>query len=296
MKKQNKAYIFAFIAVILWSTVSSAFKVSLKYLSPFDLLFIASFSSMSVLFIISAFSGKLTELFHLSRSDIISSAILGFLNPFLYYIILFKAYSLLPAQEALILNYTWPITLILLSILILKQKISLKSLFAIIISFFGVLVIATHGNILPLKFGNFKGSFLAFFSTIIWSIYWIYNIKDKRDDTLKLLLNFVFGFVYISIVQIFFFNYEMPEIKGILSAIYIGFFEMGITFILWLKALKFSKSSAKVGNLIYITPFFALIVISIVLKEKIMLYTVIGFVFVMTGIILQHPRKSNKHR
>ncbi|NJK98814.1 MAG: EamA family transporter, partial [Bacteroidales bacterium] len=48
---------------------------------------------------------------------------LGFLNPLLYYLVLFKAYSLLPAQIAQPLNYTWPLILVILSIIFLSKNI-----------------------------------------------------------------------------------------------------------------------------------------------------------------------------
>jgi drug/metabolite transporter (DMT)-like permease len=62
---------------------------------------------------------------------------------------------------------------------------------------------------------------------------------------------------------------------------------MGITFLVWLKALRLSKTTANVANLIYLVPFFALVVISLVVGEKILFSTVIGFVLIVAGIILQ---------
>ena len=53
--------------------------------------------------------GKTSSAPHLLETPVFAFCPSGFLNPFLYYIILFKAYSLLPAQEALSLNYTWPL-------------------------------------------------------------------------------------------------------------------------------------------------------------------------------------------
>ncbi len=62
---------------------------------------------------------------------------------------------------------------------------------------------------------------------------------------------------------------------------------MGITFLLWLKALKLSKTTANVANLAYLAPFFSLVVISLVVGEKILVSTVIGLIFIIGGIILQ---------
>ncbi len=64
--------------------------------------------------------------------------ILGIINPFAYYLILFRAYELLPAQEAQPLNYTWALTMTYLSIVILKQPLKFYDFLAGIICYVGV--------------------------------------------------------------------------------------------------------------------------------------------------------------
>lgn len=287
MENQRLAYFYALLSVMFWSTVASAFKITLRYLDFLHLVFYATIVSIIALFIILCAQKKLNLLKKYSKIDYLHSLLLGFLNPFLYYIILFKAYSILPAQEALSLNYLWPITLTLLSIPILKQKISLMSIFAIFISFIGVIVIATHGNILSLKFTNPLGVSLALSSTIIWSLFWIYNIKDRRDDVAKLFLNFLFGFIFILITLIVTKKLALPSVRGLFGATYTGLFEMGITFILWLKALSLSKTTAKVSNLIYLSPFFSLVIIRFAVGEEILTSTVIGLILIISGILVQ---------
>lgn len=125
---EKKGYLYAFIAVINWSTVASAFKISLRYMDFIHLLFFSSITSIIILFLVLLVQNKIKLLKEYSKKDYLSSILLGFLNSFLYYTVLFKAYSLLPAQEAQPLNYTWPIMLVLFSIPLLKQKIKLKKL------------------------------------------------------------------------------------------------------------------------------------------------------------------------
>jgi drug/metabolite transporter (DMT)-like permease len=214
---------------------------------------------------------------------------LGFLNPFLYYVVLFKAYSILPAQEALSLNYTWPIMLVLLSIPLLKQRIGFKSILALIVSFVGVVIIGTRGDLARLQFSNPFGVFLAVGSSVIWALFWIYNMKDERNEVVKLFLNFMFGLIFISAVTFLFSGTGAvtPPINGVLGAIYVGLFEMGITFIVWLKALRLSKTTAKVSNLIFLAPFMSLMFIHFLIKEEISFSTITGLTLIVTGIMIQ---------
>ena len=287
MKNQQQAYKYAIAAVLMWSTVASAFKISLRHLDFLQLLFYASIVSIVTLFSILLVQNKLRLLKKFSKKDYFHSALLGFLNPFLYYVVLFKAYSLLPAQEAQPLNYTWPIMLVLLSVPLLNQQIKLKSIIAIVVSFVGVLIISTQGKILNFKFTNPTGALLALCSAVIWALFWIYNIKDELDEVVRLFLNFVFGFFYILIFTIIFSKIIVPNVAGFLGASYVGLFEMGITFIIWSKALKLSETTARVSNLIYFIPFLSLIVIYFVVGEKILFSTIVGLIFIVIGIIMQ---------
>lgn len=287
MKKQRKAYLYALATVLLWSTVASAVKISLRHIDVIPLLFFASITSTVTFFACLLFFGKLNMLKVLTKKDYLQSALLGFLNPFLYYIILFKAYSLLPAQQAQPINFLWPITLVLLSAPLLKQKIRPRDILAVIVSFAGVFIISAQGNILGFKSANPAGVLLALSSTIIWALFWIYNVKDQRDEAIRLFLNFAFGSGFTLLAMLLFAETKVPNAKGVLGAIYIGLFEMGVTFLLWLKALKTSSTTAHVASLIYLTPFLSLVVISIIVGEKILISTLIGLIFIVAGIILQ---------
>ncbi|MCD4682360.1 MAG: DMT family transporter [Bacteroidales bacterium] len=286
MTNQNRAYLFAISAVLFWSTIASAFKVTLNYLDFLQLLLFSSIFSCFVLFVLLVSQKKFHLIKETTKRDVINSSLLGFLNPFLYYIVLLKAYTLLKAQEAGTLNYIWPITLVLLSIPMLKQKIHWVSIVAIFISFFGIIIISTEGKIASLEFREPLGVLLAVSSSIFWALYWIFNIKDKRDEVVKLLLNFLFGSVYILIVVLIFSDLNIT-MKGLAGAVYIGLFEMGLTYFLWLKALKLSVNTARVSNLVYLSPFISLIIIRNVVGEKILLSTIIGLTFIISGIIIQ---------
>jgi hypothetical protein len=189
MTRQGRAYLFAITAILLWSTIGSALKITLRYISFPELLFYASLSSVVIFSIAIVGQGKFRDLLNLKGHDFIRASLLGLLNPFLYYFVLLKAYDLLLAQEAGTLNYIWPVVLVLLSIPLLKQKIGWLSILAVGISFAGTIVIATHGNILSLSFSNPLGVTLALISAIFWAVFWIYNVKDTNGPPVIMLLS-----------------------------------------------------------------------------------------------------------
>lgn len=293
LKNQNKAYLLALVAVVFWSTMSSVFKITLRYIAYDQLLLWSSFFGVNMLILVNLLGRKPLKLKQISSKEIISSAIMGFVNPFLYYLVLFKAYDLLEAQVAGTLNYTWPIVLVLMSVIILKQKISLWSLFAISISFTGIAIISTQGRFTNFEGSNIWGIYLAIGSAFLWAFYWILNLKDSREETVKIMLNLVFGFIYILIYSLITSKSILfPKGYALLGSIYIGLFEMSITFVIWLLALKNSSNTAKVSNLIYLSPFFALLIIQAAVGEKIHIATIVGLIFIITGILFQQFAKK----
>jgi len=150
-----------------------------------------------------------------------------------------------------------------------------------------VFIISTRGDVLGLRFTNVSGVSLAVGSSVIWALFWIYNVKDQGDEIVRLFLNFTFGSAYIFLSMLLFSKLQTPNRNAIFGAIYIGLFEMGITFSAWLKALKLSETTAYVASLIYLVPFLSIIVIHFVVREEILLSTIIGLTLIVSGIVLQ---------
>jgi drug/metabolite transporter (DMT)-like permease len=287
MDNQKRSYLFAFLAIFLWSTVATAFKIALKSVNFIELIFYSIVVTLITFFIVLIINKKLSQVLRGSIKNYLSSALLGLLNPFLYYFVLFKAYSVLPAQLAQPLNYIWPVVLVILSVPLLKQKLTIRSIIAILISFIGVFFVSMKGQFFRFENVNILGVFLAAGSSIFWALFWIFNVKDTRDETVKLFLNFFFGFIYTLPIFIIYTDHKIPNLDSILSLCYVGLFEMGLTFLLWMKAMKLTTSNEKISSFVFISPFISLIFIYFILGEKIYYTTIIGLILIISGILYQ---------
>jgi drug/metabolite transporter (DMT)-like permease len=298
--KIRSPYFYAALAILAWSTVSTAFKLALQYVTPTGLLFLSSMSAMTFLVAVNLIT-KPGSLFKGFFIQIKRSTIAGFLNPTLYYLMLFHAYDVLRAQEAQVLNYTWAIVLSLLCVIVFKKRFRWLDMLALLLSFLGVIVISTRGNPFLLRFDNPLGSLIAVSTSIVWASYWVLNMRDKRSPETKLMYNFIVGSFFITLwmgllillgdVDLF-----IPGAAwqyGILGGIYVGIFEMGLTFILWQKALQNSENTSHIANLIFLTPFISLLFIGPVLRESIHPATLIGLVMIILSNYLQHIGRKN---
>jgi drug/metabolite transporter (DMT)-like permease len=288
--RQRRAYLYGLSTVLIWSTVASAFKIALRHLEPVQLLLVADAVSVLTLGAILAAQKKLCLLRSLSRGELLRNGLLGALNPFLYYLVLFKAYSLLPAQVAQPLNYTWAIALSLLSVPLLGQRLTRRDIIAIFVSYAGVVVLSTQGNLAGLDLGSPLGVGLALFSTLIWALYWIGNTKNATDPVLALLLNFGAAFPLILGTALAGPGLPAWDAQGLAAACYVGVFEMGVSFALWLMAMRLTTSTARIGNLIFLSPFLSLVLIHFILGEVIHATTYAGLVLILAGNLLQKRR------
>jgi drug/metabolite transporter (DMT)-like permease len=296
MKKSSQAYIYAALSVILWGTIPTAFKIALSELSIVTMLGIATLVSMLVLFIILASSGKLRLLGRMSRKEILWSALLGLINPVLYYLMLLTAYSRLPGQVAQPVNMIWPVILVFLSMPILHQRIPGRSFAALFISLAGVYIIASQGAPLSPGRSDALGVTLALFSGVLWALYFVLNVRDGRDEAVKLFVNFAFGSAYMIIAMVL--NGSLHEeisFSGAAASVYIGIFEMGITFWLWLRALQLATTSDKISNLIFFAPFISLILLHFIIGEPVYYTTPVGLLVIILSVLFQNRGQRTKH-
>ena len=294
MKNQSKALIMGGFVVFFWATVATAFKIALNEISNLQLLLIASSTALIVCFIELIRTKKLNLLGEslLSKSTIFRGAWQGLMNPFIYYLILFKGYSLLPAQIAQPLNFSWQIVLMILMAIFLKQKLHFNQVVGVLVSFSGIIMLSLNNSAdISGKLSVF-GLGLIIASTIIWATYWLLKINEKQDSVIELFVSFLFGTIYLVVVSLFT-PMEFPPLKPLLAGIYAGMFEMGITFILWSKALKLATNRVTLTQLIYLSPLLSLLLIHFILGEKIGVLTVVGLFLIIGGILISNLKQKS---
>ena len=292
MNNERRAFGFGMAAVLLWSTVATAFKLTLTVFTPIQMLAVACFVSVLALTGICWAQGRLNQLLPTFLSNPWYFLLLGLINPFAYYLILFKAYELLPASQAQPLNYCWAINLTLMAALFLGQKIRTQDWLACLLGYSGVIVIATKGNPLALTFDSPFGVGLALLSTLFWAGYWILNTKNKADPVVSVLLGFLLALPFSLGLAMYEGKSWSSGLNGWLAVSYVGLFEMGITFVLWLTALKQTCNTARISNLIFISPFISLFLLAQIIGETIHPSVLVGLPMIISGLAIQQLKRK----
>ena len=183
------ALAFGLGAVGLWSTMATAFKWALEFSSPMQLIALAATVSWIFFAARLVYLGRLSQLTQISSATITRCLALGFLNPALFYWVLFTAYDLLPAQDAMAINYTWGLTLPFIAACFSRALPSAVEVCLALLSYVGILIIVTDGNLTGFEFENVTGVMLAIGSTVLWGLSWVINTRtverDQVDPELK---------------------------------------------------------------------------------------------------------------
>jgi drug/metabolite transporter (DMT)-like permease len=291
LKKETLALSYGLTAVLLWSTVASAFKIGLDLTSVIYLLTGASFFSLLVLISVLLVRKELVSALSSLWKYRYISIKLGMLNPVLYYLILFEAYDRLPAQIAQPINYTWAIVLGLLAVPFLGRKISRWDVVGMFVAYGGVFLLSVAGKNLPGGIDSL-GIVLALVSTLIWATYWLLNIKDSRPPILALFQNFLYALPVLLTIAYFSQTPLAFSYKVVGSMAYIGLFEMGFTFMLWQAALQTTEYTSRISSLIFLSPFVSLFIINQVLGEPLQVLTFVGLAIIILGLGLQRIGKK----
>ena len=274
-------------AVMLWSTVATAFSLSLEYLTPLQLVTLAAVVSWCFFAARLGSPARWASLRATSSKERITGLLMGWLNPGLYYLVLFAAYDQLPAQEAMAINYSWGITLALIAAPLLRQRLTPGALLAACISYSGIVVIATRGSPLSLDFAQPLGVGLALLSTLLWSLYWVINTRLSVDPEVNLFLNFS-GALPLLLGLLWWSGTPLPIVwQGWAGGLYVGLFEMGLAFVLWMGAMKATTSTLRISSLIFLSPPLSLILIWMIAGEPVKAYTLIGLILILFGLWLQ---------
>lgn len=291
MSKNKLVYIYVALAILLWASTPVVGKLLVQKITNIQLIFYSFIFSVLSLFLIVLTQGKLKILQSYSKKDYLKMAGAGFIGVYLYYIFFFGALMCAPAQEAFIVNYLWPVMVVIFGILILKEKISFLKILGIILGFIGVYVVIVRGSLLNFSFTNIKADLLAILGAVSYGLFSILGKKYNYERLTSMLIYYFFGFIFVLITILLFSYIPKISLTQLLGTLWLGVVTGALAFVFWFKSLEYGNT-AKMANLVFLTPFLSLVYICVLLGERILLASFIGLIIVVSGILIQSLRKN----
>lgn len=131
---KNLGIIYIVLCIVLWSLIPTVAKFAQSELDHHQYLFYSSIVSFLSIFIVSLFQGNIKEILSYSKRVIFILFVLGFLD-FIYYLLLYFGYKHANGLEVLVIQYIWPIFIVFLSLVILKEEFTRRKLLSVILGF-----------------------------------------------------------------------------------------------------------------------------------------------------------------
>jgi drug/metabolite transporter (DMT)-like permease len=246
-----RALLYTFGCIALWSFIPVVSKLGQSTIDNYQYLFWSSLLSLGVVYIAALIAGKRTELKRYSASQIAQAFVLGFLGTFLYYLLLYYGYAHAVGLEVLALQNMWPMFVVLFSVLLLRERLTLRTVIAMIIGFFGVLLVLSKGQLHLLQLGSLRTDVVVLSAAIIFAVFSVLSKRVHFEAFSCTVYFFVSATVFSFLAMLIGSHFVIPQGMAWLHIIVNGAFLNGLSYILWLQALRY-------GNASFIAPFFFL--------------------------------------
>lgn len=282
----KKNYIYAFLTVFIWATMAAVVKLLLSDIPNLQALSVSSALAFVFLLLLNIKNGSIREMKKYSAKDYLIMAGLGFLGLFMYSALYYYGLAQLSSQEACILNYLWPVMLVIFSCIILKEKFTAIKGFAMLCSFIGIIILSAGSE--NIARGNSAAGIIS--CIVAAACYGLFSVLNKKADYNQNIAMMVIWFVAaVCSAALGLVTEEWKPIEGMqwLGMVWLGVVIDAVAYLMWALALKGVENTAKIANLAYLTPFLSVIFSAVVLGEKITLRAVIALVFIVGGILLQ---------
>jgi drug/metabolite transporter (DMT)-like permease len=196
------------------------------------------------------------------------------------------------ASNGSVYTTTGPITILLLSALVLGERITLRKALGVAVAVVGVLVVMGAETLVSFEFGNIKGDLLILASIVMWGLFTVFG--KKVTDELGALRVTAWVTILGAATMVPVGWYEARSTAFILAEttldawVAIAFLGVACSFfatLLYFVALGLSESQ-KVGVYLYTIPPMTAVVAALYLGEVITTNLVVGAVLVIAGVAL----------
>ena len=282
----KKTYLlYAGISIFFWSTLATVSKLLLGSMNSYQLLCGGSLFAAVALLIVNIANGKIKLLKSYRIKDYGATLLACLPGTFLYYVFYYLGTERIPASQAFIINYLWPIMSVLFASLLLKEKLTARKCIAFALSFLGVLTVA-GADILSFNSSTLTGVLFCVLAAVSYGAFTALNQKQEYDDQVSMMIAFFASFIMSGVISAVIgdpFPFGVWEIVGVA---WNGIFILALSTVTWAAALK-SGGTARVSSLAYITPFLSLVWTFAILHDPIDPFSLIGLAIIIVGIFIE---------
>jgi drug/metabolite transporter (DMT)-like permease len=283
------AYAKVTFSVVVWGASFIATKVALGEVSPVTVVWLRFGIGVILLGLVAL---KRRQLTLPSRKELPYFALLGFIGIAFHQWLQSTGLVTAQASTTAWIVATTPIFMALLGWSLLREKLTPYQVLGIALATIGVFAVVSEGDLSSLAVGKFgaPGDILILISAANWAVFSALSRQGLKKHPASWMLLFVMGFGWAFVSVQFFAGPSFTEIgqlslNGWLGITFLGIACSGLAYIFWYDGLQAIPAS-QVGAFLYLEPLVAVVVAALVLKEPILLVSIIGGGTILAGVWL----------
>ena len=283
MSDTRKGIVYALLTVGLWSTLGVGLKLAVSSVGSFPAtVYVISFSTIAM-FIYLTCVGKTRQIAPIFRKLPWFFVLTGLTGLGVHQVLYLKGYSLLPASQVIIIHYLWPLTMVVLSVVIFRERTTRAAALFVLLGFAGLYVVISNGTWLRIDVGT--GVIVTFVGSFCWALFSVLIKHWEFDIDVGTFLFHVFGLAFlVALIPVFGFTFQL-SLTDVLGLVYLGVFPTAISYVLWNRALRLARTSL-CSNIVLLMPVLSLVWIRLILKEDITAHQLIGFAMILGSVFL----------
>lgn len=284
MTETFKGTLFALLAVAMFATLGTGFKMAVTRMNSYSVVVWIAIWATLTLFCFLIREKRVGSIVVEFRQRPFFFPVAGIVGLGVQQFLCLKTYEYIPASQAVILHYTYPLMMLLLSWLLFREKSDWWALCCVVLGFVGVSVLVSAGG----GVGDLRlsiGVAVALGTAFSFALFCVLIKHASFSITPGMFLLNLFGLLFLlCLLPLYPVQWSISGTDMLLMA-YLGIFPTAVAFILWNRALRMIPTGRS-SNCALLVPILSLVCITLVLKERIDLMQALGMAIVLVSVFL----------
>ncbi|EPL9571652.1 DMT family transporter [Providencia rettgeri] len=291
--RQYNYLIYAFSCVLIWSFIPIVSRFGQDGMDSFQFLFWSNLISVIAVITVALASGYTPAKLFMLPCDILAKVfVLGFLDC-LFYLLLYYGYSIENGIAVLVIQYSWPLIIILLSVVLLKDRLSGRQIVGVMVGFIAVIITFTKGQITQLYVDNPTALLLVFSGAFCFALMSVFSRKYSIDPYISTVWLFIFSTLTSLVLLLSFSEMQLPSQGAFWPTLINGVLINGVSYILWFKAMN-TGNSTKIASVVFLSPVLSVLWLVLLLSEPFEIAYIIGVMLVIiSGVLCVGAKRRN---
>lgn len=279
--QQTKGNLLGLLTILSWSCLA-LFTVYSGKIPPFELLTI-SFCVASLIGLIMLKKQKrvFKELFKIP----LQAYFIGVIGLFGYHFFYFLAIKNAPAIEANLINYLWPLLIVIFSSFLPNERLKWFHILGTLLALSGAFLLVLKDGSLQFDMKYILGYSFALIAALLWSSYSVISKTLTHIPTFAVTGFCIVTAFFSAIAHLIFEQIYIPTFFEFFAAIMLGLGPVGGAFYLWDFALK-NADIKLLGSLAYLAPLLSTLILVLVGISKMTITITIACILIVLGSLI----------